>query len=201
MRKSFILLVLLVSLSPAFAKGEIDLGAGYNFALGTTPALPNSKTFICNNFDFCLGCSFTIKNDFGVFTRLTFFGPIPEYTGAAFTLGANYVHSLDQNAFMSLELGYASSILMMPVQNQASESGGGRGVALNMNYSYIIEDWIALRFALNNNFTLRNKNFEYTYPSTFAGMYYKKPQAYTKTIFFTWQCNPCIEVVLLIGGH
>ncbi|MCR4953927.1 MAG: hypothetical protein K6A43_07615 [Treponema sp.] len=211
-KKIFILFMLIIS-APLFAKVEIELGTGYNFGLGSTFDYTNSKIYTGHSAGISLGCSVSVFKNFGtffdngagfLFNYRTDAGEVLP-TGEVnyfYTLGLNYELPLEKANWLRFDLGFTSTYYpLYSGHNGTSDeetSAGGHGFAVNTSYSHKFTDWFALRFTVKNFFTWKTKYFKYEYPNDYSGMYYTKPKAYTKTPFFSWMVNPCIEAVFII---
>lgn len=182
------LLVILFCCIPLFSfpKFEIDFGATFNFSFARYTFV-NSEKYLSSNLGTTLGVSFPIYKNFGVFYS--------NDLATIYSLGANYEWPLTDKSWLRFDLGYSASAIEVADGNY----GGGRGLAVNLNYSYKLTNRIAVRMALKNNFAWKQREYEYQYPSTYSGMYYIKPPAYTAAGFFTWSTTPAIEVVFLLG--
>lgn len=170
----------------SFPKFEIDFGATFNFSLARYTFV-NSEKYLSSNLGTTLGVSFPIYKNFGAFYS--------NNLATIYSLGVNYEWPLTDKSWLRFDLGYSASAIEVADGNY----GGGRGLAVNLNYSYKITNRIAVRMALKNNFAWKQREYEYQYPSTYSGMYYIKPPAYTAAGFFTWSTTPAIEVVFLLG--
>ena len=170
----------------SFPKFEIDFGATFNFSFARYTFV-NSEKYLSSNLGTTLGVSFPIYKNFGAF----FSNDLATF----YSLGVNYEWPLTDKSWLRFDLGYSASAIEVADGNY----GGGRGLAVNLNYSYKITNRIAVRMALKNNFAWKQREYEYQYPSTYSGMYYIKPPAYTAAGFFTWSTTPAIEVVFLLG--
>ena len=182
------LLVILFCCIPLFSfpKFEIDFGATFNFSFDRYTFV-NSEKYLSSNLGTTLGVSFPIYKNFGAFYS--------NDLATFYSLGVNYEWPLTDKSWLRFDLGYSASAIEVADGNY----GGGRGLAVNLNYSYKITNRIAVRMALKNNFAWKQREYEYQYPSTYSGMYYIKPPAYTAAGFFTWSTTPAIEVVFLLG--
>lgn len=170
----------------SFPKFEIDFGATFNFSFARYTFV-NSEKYLSSNLGTTLGVSFPIYKNFGAFYS--------NDLATFYSLGANYEWPLTDKSWLRFDLGYSASAIEVADGNY----GGGRGLAVNLNYSYKLTNRIAVRMALKNNFAWKQREYEYQYPSTYSGMYYIKPPAYTAAGFFTWSTTPAIEVVFLLG--
>lgn len=170
----------------SFPKFEIDFGATFNFSFARYTFV-NSEKYLSSNLGTTLGVSFPIYKNFGAFYS--------NNLATIYSLGVNYEWPLTDKSWLRFDLGYSASAIEVADGNY----GGGRGLAVNLNYSYKITNRIAVRMALKNNFAWKQREYEYQYPSTYSGMYYIKPPAYTAAGFFTWSTTPAIEVVFLLG--
>ena len=170
----------------SFPKFEIDFGATFNFSFARYTFV-NSEKYLSSNLGTTLGVSFPIYKNFGAFYS--------NDLATFYSLGVNYEWPLTDKSWLRFDLGYSASAIEVADGNY----GGGRGLAVNLNYSYKITNRIAVRMALKNNFAWKQREYEYQYPSTYSGMYYIKPTAYTAAGFFTWSTTPAIEVVFLLG--
>ena len=170
----------------SFPKFEIDFGATFNFSFARYTFV-NSEKYLSSNLGATLGVSFPIYKNFGAFYS--------NDLATFYSLGVNYEWPLTDKSWLRFDLGYSASAIEVADGNY----GGGRGLAVNLNYSYKITNRIAVRMALKNNFAWKQREYEYQYPSTYSGMYYIKPPAYTAAGFFTWSTTPAIEVVFLLG--
>ncbi len=170
----------------SFPKFEIDFGATFNFSFARYTFV-NSEKYLSSNLGTTLGVSFPIYKNFGAFYS--------NNLATIYSLGINYEWPLTDKSWLRFDLGYSTSAIEVADGNY----GGGRGLAVNLNYSYKITNRIAVRMALKNNFAWKQREYEYQYPSTYSGMYYIKPPAYTAAGFFTWSTTPAIEVVFLLG--
>lgn len=170
----------------SFPKFEIDFGATFNFSFARYTFV-NSEKYLSSNLGTTLGVSFPIYKNFGAFYS--------NDLATFYSLGVNYEWPLTDKSWLRFDLGYSASAIEVADGNY----GGGRGLAVNLNYSYKITNRIAVRMALKNNFAWKQREYEYQYPSTYSGMYYIKPPAYTAAGFFTWSTTPAIEVVFLLG--
>lgn len=170
----------------SFPKFEIDFGATFNFSFARYTFV-NSEKYLSSNLGTTLGVSFPIYKNFGAFYS--------NNLATIYSLGVNYEWPLTDKSWLRFDLGYSASAIEVADGNY----GGGRGLAVNLNYSYKISNRIAVRMALKNNFAWKQREYEYQYPSTYSGMYYIKPPAYTAAGFFTWSTTPAIEVVFLLG--
>ena len=170
----------------SFPKFEIDFGATFNFSFARYTFV-NSEKYLGSNLGTTLGVSFPIYKNFGAFYS--------NDLATFYSLGANYEWPLTDKSWLRFDLGYSASAIEVADGNY----GGGRGLAVNLNYSYKLTNRIAVRMALKNNFAWKQREYEYQYPSTYSGMYYIKPPAYTAAGFFTWSTTPAIEVVFLLG--
>lgn len=170
----------------SFPKFEIDFGTTFNFSLARYTFV-NSEKYLSSNLGTTLGVSIPIYKNFGAFYS--------NDLATFYSLGANYEWPLTDKSWLRFDLGYSASAIEVADGNY----GGGRGLAVNLNYSYKLTNRIAVRMALKNNFAWKQREYEYQYPSTYSGMYYIKPPAYTTAGFFTWSTTPAIEVVFLLG--
>lgn len=182
------LLVILFCCIPLFSfpKYEIDFGATFNFSFARYTFV-NSEKYLSSNLGTTLGVSIPIYKNFGAFYS--------NDLATFYSLGVNYEWPLTDKSWLRFDLGYSASAIEVADGNY----GGGRGLAVNLNYSYKLTNRIAVRMALKNNFAWKQREYEYQYPSTYSGMYYIKPPAYTAAGFFTWSTTPAIEVVFLLG--
>ncbi len=184
----------------SFPKFEIDFGATFNFSLARYTFV-NSEKYLSSNLGTTLGVSFPIYKNFGAFYSNDYGGRVVNSINSSdniatfYSLGVNYEWPLTDKSSLRFDLGYSASAIEVADGNY----GGGRGLAVNINYSYKLTNRIAVRMALKNNFAWKQREYEYQYPSTYSGMYYIKPPAYTAAGFFTWSTTPAIEVVFLLG--
>ena len=158
------LLVILFCCIPLFSfpKYEIDFGATFNFSFARYTFV-NSEKYLSSNLGTTLGVSIPIYKNFGAFYS--------NDLATFYSLGVNYEWPLTDKSWLRFDLGYSASAIEVADGNY----GGGRGLAVNLNYSYKLTNRIAVRMALKNNFAWKQREYEYQYPSTYSGMYYIKP--------------------------